>query len=355
MQISQSALKKTPTAARPPAPSSPTLGTQDTFAPDESNRNERVLGTTLAGAGAIVGRFGTVVGAAMGGAAVGSVLGPVGSVAGGILGVAAGAAVEFRDKYFKGIEIAGKRWPIGRMVGGFVGGVTGAVIGKVLDRLPFGKPKLGSDSFNHTARDFSVKKLVSNLSNVKHTSHQTMDEAGKTDEILELLKPGDVVMTNNDSWMDFEIPLKLVAVGGDWTHTALYAGEGKTIEALGSRGVVERPARELVGENHHVRVLRPEYPEGGVEKAITEAASHVGKPYDLGFSLDSDDKMYCIEHTAKALEAGNPDIDLETHRLIAGKAGWEFVSPKVFNRSGDFEVVYDTGSKFSQNYMSKFA
>jgi hypothetical protein len=325
----------------------------------ESNRNEKVLGTIGAGVGAITGRLGLLAASSTLGAMAGSaVLGPLGAIVGGAIGLGAGAFVEFRDKAFKGIEIAGRRVPLGRMVGGMVGGVIGSTVGRVLDKIPFKKPKLGSHGLHQESQGFSLKKLVKNVGNVNHTSLPTMDEAGKTQEIVDILKPGDILLTNSDLWMDFEIPLKLVGSRGDWTHTAVYDGHGKSIEALASKGVVERPVEELVGGNHHVRVMRPKYSEGGADKAIEYARSKVGMPYDFKFS-DTDDSFYCIELSQKALAHAVPELPLQSNKLFWNKFGPRVVTPETFNKaaaqSENLDIVYDTGSNFNRNYLAKFS
>ena len=316
----------------------------------DHRRNERVLGTSLAGAGALAGRFGFLGAVGAAGAAAGGLLGPVGAVVGGLAGIGAGAFLELRDKYFQGVSVAGHRLPLGRMLGGALGGAVGTLVGKALDKLP-GGIKLGSERLEEETRGYSFGKLLKNLNNVEHTSNPTMNERGSTGEILGLLKPGDVLMTNNDVWMDFEIPLKLTGHRGDWTHTALYVGDGNVVESLGSRGVIKRTAEVLVGENHHVKILRPEYSQESLRRTIDVAEAHIGDPYDNKFSLKTDDALYCIEHTQKALKAGNPAISLEPSSIL----GWKVVSPQTFNTSKDFEVVYDTGSSFARNYLSKFS
>lgn len=325
----------------------------------QAKRNEKVLGTIGAGVGAITGRLGLLAGTATAGAmAGGAVLGPIGAVAGGVVGLGAGAFVEFRDKAFKGIKLFGRHLPMGRIVGGLVGGIIGSTVGKVLDKIPFKKPKLGSAAFHDESQGFSLKKLFKNVGDVNHTSRPTMNEAGKTQEIVDTLKPGDIIVTNSDLWMDFEIPMKLTGARGDWTHTAVYDGNGKSIEALASRGVVERPVEELIGENHHVRVMRPKYPEGGAENAIEYARSKVGMPYDFKFS-DSEEAFYCIELSQKALAKAAPQIPLESNKLFWNKFGPRVVTPETFNKaaakSEDLEIVYDTGSNFNRNYLAKFS
>ena len=341
-----------PKAAKPQTPSADTVEL-------DSHRNEKVLGTLGAGIGAITGRLGLLaVSAKLGAMAGGAVLGPIGAVAGGVVGLGAGAFVEFRDKAFKGVEVMGRRMPVGRMIGGIVGGVIGSTVGKVLDRLPFNRPKLAGETLSQESQGFSLKKLFKNVGDVNYTSRPTMDEAGKTKEIVEQLKPGDIIMTNSDLWMDFEIPLKLTGARGDWTHTAVYDGKGKTIEALASQGVVERPVEELIGENHHVRIMRPKYAEGEADKAIDYARSKLGTAYDFKFS-DSDEKIYCIELTQKALSHAAPRIPLQSDKLFWGKFGPNVVTPETFNQaaaaSDDLEVVYDTGSNFNLNYLAKFS
>lgn len=303
---------------------------------------QKAYGTVGAGMGSLVGRLTVLpVGGALAGSKLGSLLGPWGAIAGGILGAAGGLYVELHGK-FKGI------FPAGRIIGGLLGAITGSLAGAVIDRLP-AKPPVSEGLIRET-KGFSLKKLFSRLKDPMYTSHELLSQ--KTlDDIKNVAKEGDVLVTNNEKLLDFEIPLFLMAAEGNWTHTALYAGDGRVVESLGSKGVIERSLDELIGTNHHAMVLRPAYSQSdGPRKAVEKARQFVGKPYDNKFSLKSDDALYCIEHTYKSVKAGEPGIRLEPKKIL----GIPVVTPKVFVSSPDMKELYSTGSRFFYNYLSKF-
>lgn len=309
---------------------------------DPKDLYQKAYGAVGAGTGALIGRLTVLpVGGAMAGAKLGSLLGPAGAIAGGIAGCAAGLYVEMKGK-FVGV------FPAGRIVGGLIGGTLGSIAGAIIDRLPL-KPHL-SQGLAEETEGFSWKKLFSHLKDPTYTSHEVMAQP-TLDEVRSRLQPGDVLVTNNEKFLDFEIPLFLMAAHGDWTHTALYAGDGKVLESLGSRGVIERTLDELITTNHHAMIMRPAYgtPDGPA-KAIAKARGFLGLPYDSGFSLKTDDKVYCIEHTYKSVKAGDPDIRLTPTKVL----GIPVVTPKTFVSSPDMKEMYSTGSHFFLNYLSKF-
>ncbi|MBI2264107.1 MAG: hypothetical protein HYU64_02870 [Armatimonadetes bacterium] len=312
-----------------------------TFPADE-NRLRKTCGAVGAGIGSLVGRLTVLPTAgALAGAAAGSFLGPVGTVTGGILGGLGGLVVELHGK-FRGI------FPAGRVVGGTIGGALGIVVGSVLDHSPV-KPR-PSEALACETQGFSFKGLLRHIADAAYTSHPKLSQE-KAREIGQLVRPGDVLVTNNEELLDFEIPLFLMAAQGNWTHTALYEGDGKVIESLGSKGVIERSLDELITTNHHAMILRPAYSSpDGPEKAIETAKGFLGRPYDGKFSLKSDDKVYCIEHTYKAVKGGGPELRLSPTKLF----GYPVVTPKTFIVSPDLQVIYSTGSSFFLNYLSKF-
>jgi len=149
-------------------------------------------------------------------------------------------------------------------------------------------------------------------------------------------------------YMDFEIPERVLGARGDWTHSALYVGNGMVVESLGSRGVIERDLMRLIRTNHHAMILRPRYRSTAeVDAAITEARQHLGKAYDSRFSLGSDERMYCIEHTYKSVTRGAPNLSMAPHSLL----GFKFVTPMTFLKSPDTDIIYSTGSGFFRNYV----
>lgn len=330
-----------PSFSAPPAP--PAAPATSVAAPSVDPRETYVQcgGTIGAGIGAFIGR--TTIAPTIGltaGAAIGSAFGPLGVTAGGVVGVAAGLYFEFKGK-FQGI------FPIGRLVGGLVGGAVGMALGKTAQLLHVPAP---TQRMADEMKGFTLGSLPGKLLNPTYTSHPVMTPAD-TKHFQGLLQTGDVIVSNNDVYMDFEIPERILGVGGDWTHSVTYAGNGRVIEALGARGVIERDLGELVESNHHLMILRPRYKSPAEAQAVVdEARRHIGNRYDGRFSLKTDERMYCIEHTYKSVSRGAPHIQMKPHSLL----GLKFVSPETFTKSPDMDLVYSTGSSFRYNYLSKF-
>lgn len=301
------------------------------------------MGTIGAGVGALLGRLAVPTVATVIGAQVGaSMLGSFGGVIGGVLGLAAGGFVEFRNRQYQGVI------PVGRFFGGMLGGIAGASLGATFDRLGL---NLTSERMRKETEGFSLAKLSGRLLDVGYTSHETLS-AEHIQDFKSKLKPGDIVITNHDKWLDLEIPEVLLGIGGAWTHTAVYVGNGDVVEALWGTGVGKRPVDELLAENHHARILRPAYKtDQDAQAAADEALKHVGAGYDAKFDLQSDESFGCVELVYKAVHRAAPYVDMQPHKLF----GKEFLSHKVFNRSPDMTVVEDSGSSFLYNYLSKFS
>lgn len=314
----------------------------DSFDKDRDyTANAKALGTIMAGAGALVGRLAIPVLATSFGAGCLAAFGGAAAAVGGAVGLGLGLFAEFRNRRYEGFV------PVGRVLGGLAGGIVGTAAGYGLD-------KLGLNITNERLRDetkgYSLTKLLGRLTDVSHTSHETLN-AEQVATFKSKMKPGDVLVTNHDEFLDIEIPEALLGIGGGWSHTGIYVGDGQVVEALWGQGVIKRPVDDLLTSNHHVRILRPDYEDGQADKAIEEANSHVGKPYEARFNLEGDDKFGCVELVHKCITRSAPQVSLEPHSFF----GKKFLSHKVFNDSPDLEVIEDTGSNFIYNYLSKFS
>lgn len=295
---------------------------------------QRAMGAIGAATGALLGRLAvptitTIIGAQIGG------------FVGGAIGLGVGLFTEFRNKQYTGLL------PVGRFVGGMAGGLAGAAVGAAMDRLKFDPT---TERLRQETAGFSLEKLVGRLADVSYTSHKTFTPE-RIDDFKRKLEPGDVIVTNHDKFLDIEVPEMILGVGGAWTHTAVYVGQGDCVEALWGQGVIQRPVDEVLGGNHHARILRPDYlTSKDAQAAADEARKHVGAGYDARFDLGSDEGFGCVELAYKAVHRAAPYIELKPHRLF----GKEFLSHKVFNRSPDMTVMEDTGSSMFYNYLSKF-
>lgn len=300
----------------------------------------KTFGSIGAATGALVGRLAVPVATAALAASVGSALGPLGSIGAGIVGFAVGAYTEFKDMNFTGV------FPTGRVVGGMLGGVLGAAVGKGLDLLGI---DVSSKRMKEETKGFSLKKLWGRVKDVGYTSHEKVSPE-RIEEFKAQLKPGDVIVTSHDEFFNIEVPSMLAGAGGDWSHTAIYTGDNMAVEALLGEEVFHNTVDAVMGVNHHVKILRPKYEEGQAEKAVELANEFVGKPYEMAFNLDSDEKFGCIEVVHKAVQRAAPQLNFKPHKIF----GKEWLSHSVFGKSEDVEVIDTTGSNFGYNYLSKF-
>jgi uncharacterized protein YycO len=279
-------------------------------------------------------------GAAIGGI-VGAVLGgPVGGVVGKIAGGLAGAYV--------GGKIQAKTL-IGRQAGGRLGGMAGDVMGVFARAL---KIPLRSDHIEET-KDYSYDRMKTHLGDTKHTSHSPISKA-EAEDFMKKLKPGDMVLTNDEACTTFS--LLIVAVDGkaDFNHALLYAGDGKTIESRTvTHGVAEGDLINVLTHKHHAVAVRPRFdPEEQQSKDTVQAGRDmIGTKYDFLFGM-GDDSMYCSEVVYKAVKKGAPQVDFKKRPLITK----EVVLPGDLLRTTQADVVAEVGkdNTLFNSYLAKF-
>jgi len=131
------------------------------------------------------------------GAVAGSTAGPLGTVIGAIAGLGVGSLYEYRSK-------------MGRFAGGMAGAAAGIAASKVATLIPGFKP---SKALTEETKGFTFRTLFKKLLSPNYTSHKkiTSEEAQK---VMKDLKPGDLIITNNDEDYKFELGQKLMGKTG---------------------------------------------------------------------------------------------------------------------------------------------
>jgi len=176
----------------------------------------------------------------------------------------------------------------------------------------------------------------------------------RRDEILKLIQPGDVILETNNAypgWQRFE----KVTLNSDYTHAAMYEGDGKFIEATtgdpSGKGVVRNDLKEYLQGNILVEIIRPPYktPEDK-EAALDYCRNQLGKPYDSDFSLKDDNSIYCAELVYRALDSCPNKIDVPLKKLLSKEA----VAPDSFEQVKGGQVVYSDNSNFWKNMASHY-
>ncbi|MEM8946921.1 MAG: YiiX/YebB-like N1pC/P60 family cysteine hydrolase [Planctomycetota bacterium] len=127
-------------------------------------------------------------------------------------------------------------------------------------------------------------------------------------ELLDLLEPGDVLVTRKEhSLTNYFLP-------GYWPHAALYIGNGRVVEALAD-GVHERSVDSPFAVDA-IATIRPQVASEQIEQVIQRALTHVGKPYDFDFDFTRADRMVCTEVIYRSYE-GIGDMQFQLTRRAA--------------------------------------
>jgi hypothetical protein len=179
-----------------------------------------------------------------------------------------------------------------------------------------------------------IASMVSELrlggDRVRGIGPQTLQHLG------EILQPGDVLLIRAEDKITSAI------LPGFWAHAALYIGTLSTLEAAGIashprlarlRRIIEElgPDCPLVVEAvprgcrvhslqyslraDHVAVLRPNLDADTLKECLTEAFSHLGKPYDFEFDFNVSTRVVCSELIYRCMHGRGPIRFALTKRL----------------------------------------
>ncbi len=316
----------------------------------------KTAGAVGAAVGASIGKLALPALGVAGGLLAAAVLGPLGVGVACVLGAAAGVFAE-------------KKTRAGNIALGMAGGAIGTGIGKAAEKMDIAP----SARMANATKNFSLKSLYSKLAAPHYTSSQkiTYEEAA---EIKKHLKPGDIIVGNNDTTMNFEITQKIIGASGDWTHACIVKDQNTVMEVLipevtdrdidsdkhrkisakddPDRGYIENTPENMITRNHHLMILRPQYKDDeSIQNVIKVGESMKDVKYDVFFNLSSDDRMYCTEFVYKVLQKAAPEIKIEPNKFM----GIKFITGDELKNSKNIDTVYNTGSDFLTNFMHKYA
>jgi hypothetical protein len=311
---------------------------EDSFQTQTDSDCQKVFGSVGAMTGALLGRTAVSVGGAvLTGLAVGTLgLGAAAVGLGAIVGLGLGVKTELATRG-------------GRLLGGLLGGTVGSGLGWAAD-------KLGLDTSKSMAKEcqgFSVAKLPSRLLDTDYSSHPKLQGA-IVEEGTSQVKPGDILITNNDNNFKLEILQKLTGGAAHWTHAFLADDQGQVIDILQEDNTPRQmPIETAFNENQHIKILRPHYKsDESVAKTLAWSREQFGKiTYDTKFDLTTKDAMYCQEYLYNALENGAPEIKIEPRKALGLR---EIVMSDELSSSDDISEVWSTGSNFWLNWLSHF-
>lgn len=284
---------------------------------------------------AVGGYAGAVAGGILGTMAAGPVGGVVGKVIGGLAGAYLGGKLHIKSA-------------VGRKVGGRIGGVVGKAFGLFAKAL---KIPLRSDHIKET-KDYSYDKMKTHLDTINYTSHPHISEKN-AEKFISKLKPGDLVLTNDEACTIFSIIIAAVNGKADYNHALLYTGDGKTIESRTvTSGVAEGDLKDVLMHKHHAVAIRPHYKsEDQADDVVQAGKDMIGAKYDFRFRM-GDNSMYCSEVVYKAVKEGASQINFKERPLITRTV----VLPGDLLRTEQADVVAEVGkdNTLFNSYLAKF-
>ncbi|MFN8577823.1 MAG: YiiX/YebB-like N1pC/P60 family cysteine hydrolase [Candidatus Sericytochromatia bacterium] len=197
----------------------------------------------------------------------------------------------------------------------------------------------GGAIFNLLNKSEFAQKLLKGIGNYavkkKFSKPDTPDNfplitAQETDELLKVLKAGDIILCGIDD---------------SFIHSIIYAGNGIIIHSLGSPnpkfwGTIKEPLTTYFKRSNRDKFVVLRYTKAtqeDINKAIEFADKQVGKPYDSLFLINDDNAFYCTELVFRALMNMNTPPKIYPHKE---KFGWELIANEDFMDSPDLETIW---------------
>lgn len=162
-------------------------------------------------------------------------------------------------------------------------------------------------------------------------------------EVMERVEPGDILLTTTAGSLGWEL-FEKARWGTDWTHAALYVGNGRVVEATTKYGVINRSLEGAL-KTHELAILRPRYANTQeVTSVVARAGELVGRPFDPLFLQGNQTEMFCSELVLEALSAQRSPQEIPVSRV----SGRDMVSPDDFLKSPQVDVVWKTDNTFGK-------
>lgn len=171
-------------------------------------------------------------------------------------------------------------------------------------------------------------------------------------EIMDIIQPGDIILRGYNRYLDgkfinlFGIDTSKTAIGGDWSHGAIYVGKGKIIHAV-AEGVSQTDIIEFT-RCDRICIFRPKkHQTAAIRQAKKFLKDNV--PYDFSFE-NSASTLYCFE--LAALCYSKLDIPTFNVRKLFGLISKKDVYlAQSFLNSKDLELMFCFNPKHDIDYI----
>ncbi|MCD4783405.1 MAG: hypothetical protein K8T10_06205 [Candidatus Eremiobacteraeota bacterium] len=169
-------------------------------------------------------------------------------------------------------------------------------------------------------------------------------------KIMDVLKPGDIILETEDAYPISQWTEK-VMFGTDYTHAAVYEGNGYIIESV-KDGVKRTHLDYYFDRTCHFAVIRPPYKsKKDVKASIAYARNQIGKLYDTKFSMKDDSRHYCHELVKWTMESIPHPIKVPVIRAFGFTS--RMISAKSFAKIDGAKMVYSSKHKYWKSMLSR--
>ena len=161
-----------------------------------------------------------------------------------------------------------------------------------------------------------------------------------TRQAINALQPGDIVMRGYSMYLDgFFIP-------GEFSHSSIYVGDNTIVHAV-AEGVQTIDVIDFLRCDRFC-IMRPKDATLAA-KAVKEANSFIGTPYDFDF-VEGTDAFYCHEMTAECYS--DCDIAMQGVRILGFKCAPRYTCDS-FLTNGNFEKIMEVNPKKNINFTKQ--
>jgi len=166
--------------------------------------------------------------------------------------------------------------------------------------------------------------------------------------LVNTLEPGDVLLISGDNYPHWKF-LEKATLNSDFTHAAIYEGDGQFIEATYPK-VIRTDLRKELDRKLNFEVIRPPYAsKDDVKAALDYSRAQLGKPYETELDFETDKELGCSELVQRALKAMPHPIEVDTRNVF----GKKIVAPDAFRDIDGAQTIFSNRKSFVSMLLSK--
>lgn len=194
--------------------------------------------------------------------------------------------------------------------------------------------------------------LILDIPFLTFSAKVTHDEKQK---MISRLQPGDIILTADKLFPVWQWIMR-VFWSSDYSHAAIYEGNGNVIEATtfhpSGDGVARTDAEQFFSGYKNFCILRPPYNSAESRNdAVAFAVSQLGNSYDYSLNPENVETMYCSKLAAMSLQSSGIGILPRSFGKIFPK---KFFIPDDFIAINGMTKIYAAHKERRKNVLPYF-